>query len=57
MSKTIWRIYVDYGSGYGWVPVNWAPTFDTEEEANEWINDDHDWESPVTAHEEEVDDE
>jgi hypothetical protein len=54
MSKTIWRIYVNYGSGYGWVPVNWAPTFDTEEEAHEWINDDHDWESPVTAHQEEV---
>jgi hypothetical protein len=57
MSNTIWRIYVDYGSDYGWVPVNWAPTFDTKEEANEWINDDHDWESPVEAIEEEVEDE
>jgi len=54
MSKTIWRIYVNYGEGYGWVPVNWAPVFDTEKEANEWINDDHDWESPVEAIEEEV---
>jgi len=57
MSKTIWRVYVDYGSGYGWVPVNWAPTFETEEEANEWINDDHDWESPVEAIEEEYEEE
>jgi hypothetical protein len=47
MAKTIWRVYVDYGSGYGWVPVNWAPTFDTEEEAREWISRDHGWESPV----------
>jgi hypothetical protein len=57
MSNTIWRIYVDYGSDYGWVPVSWAPTFDTKEEANEWINGDHDWESPVEAIEEEVEDE
>lgn len=57
MSKTVWRIYVDYGSGYGWAPVSWVPPFDTEEEANEWINDDHDWESPVRAIEEEVEDE
>ena len=55
MSKTIWRVYVDYGSGYGWVPVNWAPTFETKEEAKEWMYDDsHDWESPVRAIEEEV---
>ena len=57
MSKTVWRVYVDYGSGYGWVPVSWVSPFDTEEEANEWINDDHDWESPVRAIEEEVEDE
>ena len=53
MTKTRWRVYVNYGSGYGWVPVDWAPKFDTEEEAHEWINDDHDWESPVTAEKEE----
>ena len=53
--KTIWRVYVDYGSGYGYVPVSWAPTFDTKEEANEWINDpSHDWVSYVRAIEEEV---
>ena len=53
--KTIWRVYVDYGSGYGYVPVSWAPTFDTKEEANEWINDpSHDWESSVRAEEVEV---
>ena len=47
MSKKLWRIYVNYGEGYGWVPVNWSPIFDTEEEANEWMNKDYDWESPV----------
>lgn len=52
MSKTIWRIYIDYGDC--WVPVQWAPTFNTEEEANNWINDDHDWESPIKAIEEEI---
>jgi hypothetical protein len=54
MSSTIWRVYVNYGEGYGWVPVSWAPTFDTQEEAHEWINEDHDWESPVRAIEQEV---
>jgi hypothetical protein len=29
--------------GEGWVPLSWAPTFDTEQEANDWINQDHDW--------------
>jgi hypothetical protein len=57
MSKTIWRVYVDYGSGYGWVPVRWAPLFDTQEEANEWISGDHDWESPVRAFDEEIEEE
>lgn len=56
MPKKIWRVYVNYGEGNGWVPVSWAPTFPTEAEANEWINGDHDWESPVEAQEEEVDD-
>lgn len=54
MPKKIWRVYVNYGEGNGWVPVSWAPTFSTEAEANEWINGDHDWESPVEAQEEEV---
>lgn len=53
-TKTVWRVYVDYGSGYGWVPVNWAPTFDTESEAHDWINGDHDWESSVRAMEDTV---
>jgi hypothetical protein len=54
VTKTVWRVYVDYGSGYGWVPVNWAPTFKTETEAHDWINGDHDWESPVRAMEDTV---
>lgn len=57
MSKTIWRVYVNYGSGYGWVPVNWAPSFSTEAEANEWISRDHGWESPVEAQEYEIEEE
>jgi hypothetical protein len=57
MSKKIWRVYVNYGEGYGWVPVNWAPTFDNEEDAREWINQDHGWESPVDIDWEEVEDE
>lgn len=47
MTKKRWRVYLNYGSGYGWVPVNWAPIFDTEEEAREWIMQDHDWDAPV----------
>ena len=38
--------YVIYARepGEGWIPVSWAPTFDTEQEANDWINDpDRDW--------------
>jgi recombination DNA repair RAD52 pathway protein len=54
--STVWKVYIDYGSGYGWVPVNWAPTFETESEANEWINGDHGWESSVRAIEMEVED-
>ena len=54
MTKTIWRVYVNYGEGYGWVPVRWAPTFDTKEEALEWVNQDHDWESPVDVDSEEI---
>jgi hypothetical protein len=46
----MWRVYVDYGSGYGWVPVNWAPTFKSKTEAEDWVNDpSHDWESPVSV--------
>ncbi len=53
-TKTVWRVYVDYGEGYGWVPVSWVGTFDTEAEAHDWINGDHDWESPVRAMEDTV---
>lgn len=50
MNKIVWKVYVDYGSGYGWIPVSWSPTFETEQEANDWINEpDKDWESPVRA--------
>jgi hypothetical protein len=51
----MWRVYVDYGSGYGWVPVSWAPTFKSKTEAEEWAYDDsHDWESPVSVQFDEV---
>jgi hypothetical protein len=53
-TKTVWRVYVDYGEGYGWVPVSWVGTFDTEAEAHDWINGDHDWECSVRAMEETV---
>lgn len=53
-TKTVWRVYVNYGEGYGWVPVSWVGTFDTKAEADDWINGDHDWESPVEAMEETV---
>lgn len=50
MSKIVWKVYVDYGSGYGWTPVSWSPTFETEQEANDWINDpEKDWESYAKA--------
>lgn len=30
--------------GEGWIPISWAPVFDTEQEANDWLNDpDRDW--------------
>lgn len=53
MSNAPWRVYIDYGSGYGWVPVNWAPVFDTLDEANRWISGDHDWEARVEAFQDE----
>jgi beta-mannanase len=53
MSKTVWRVCINYGSGYGWVPVRWAPIFDTKEEALEWARQDHGWESPVDVFDEE----
>ena len=50
MSKVVWKVYVDYGSGYGWIPVSWSPTFDSEQEANDWINDpEKEWESYAKA--------
>jgi hypothetical protein len=58
MSKVVWKVYVDYGSGYGWIPVSWSPTFDTEQEANDWINDpEKEWESYAKAMSVEVEDE
>ena len=57
MTKKLWRVVLNYGSGYGWVPVNWAPIFDTEEEAHEWMSQDHDWDSPVDVDWFEVDEE
>jgi hypothetical protein len=58
MSKVVWKVYVDYGSGYGWIPVSWSPTFDSEQEANDWINDpEKEWESYAKAMSVEVEDE
>jgi hypothetical protein len=58
MSKVVWKVYVDYGSGYGWIPVSWSPTFDSEQEANDWINEpNRDWESSVRAVSIDVEDE
>jgi hypothetical protein len=32
----------------GWLLVQWAPHFDTEDEALDWANDPvHDWEGPI----------
>jgi hypothetical protein len=56
MSSSVWKVEVDYGSGYGYVPVSWAPTFETEAEAIEWINGDHDWESHVRPYEVQLED-
>jgi hypothetical protein len=53
-TKTVWRVYVNYGEGYGWVPVSWAGTFETKAEADDWINGDHGWEAMVEAQEDEV---
>lgn len=42
--------YVVHGRepGEGWIPISWAPVFDTEQEANDWINDpSHDWDIHV----------
>ena len=51
MTKTRWKIYIRYDDG--WWPVQWAPYFDTKEEADAWIADDHDWDGWVEAEEEE----
>jgi hypothetical protein len=57
MSSSVWKVEIDYGSGYGYVPVSWAPTFDTKAEAQEWIYDDsHDWESHARPYEVELED-
>lgn len=52
MTKTMWRINIKYDDG--WWPVEWAPYFDTKEEADAWILDDHDWDGWVEAEEFEV---
>ena len=57
MSKKVWRVYVQYD---GWYPVGWAPLFDTEEDANNWIAEigrNDGWDSFVEANEEEIEDE
>ena len=46
MKEKLMSKYVVYARepGEGWIPVSWAPTFDTEQEANDWINDpNRDW--------------
>lgn len=45
---TKWAIYMQYEQ---WVPVNWAPMFDTEKEANDWIAEVNDWDGRVEAFE------
>jgi hypothetical protein len=49
MSKTVWKVFIQYD---GWYRVDWAPTFDTKEEADEWISEvgnDDGWDGPVEA--------
>lgn len=36
MTKTRWRVFIQYD---GWYSVDWAPYFDTKEEADAWISD------------------
>jgi hypothetical protein len=40
--------------GYGWDIVQWAPLFETKEEAEEWLLDDHGWDGRVDVEEIEV---
>jgi hypothetical protein len=54
-TKTVWRVYANYGAGYGWVPVNWAPIFDTKEQAWAWVLDGREWDSDIDVQDEEVD--
>jgi hypothetical protein len=50
-----WKIMIRYDDG--WWPVQWAPHFDTKEEADAWIADDHDWDGWVEAEEYEYEEE
>jgi len=46
MSDTYYSIEIYYPDT-GWIPVRWAPNFDTEEEAEAWLYQDHDWDGQV----------
>jgi hypothetical protein len=48
MSK--YSVHISYPE-LGWVPVRWAPIFDSKEEADAWISGDHDWDGRVEAFE------
>jgi len=39
----------------GWHRVYWAPMFDTEAEANAWLEEDHDWDCQIDILEVELD--
>jgi hypothetical protein len=56
MTKTRWRVYIQYEQ---WYAVDWAPWFDTKEEADAWISkvgNDGGWDGRVEAEEEEYED-
>jgi len=55
MSTTVWKVFILYED---WYAVNWAPTFDTKEEAKAWIAEDqHEWDGRVEAFDIEIEDE
>lgn len=37
------RYGIEINDGGGWLPVDWAPYFDTEAEAQAWLEGDHEW--------------
>ena len=45
-----YSVYISYPK-LGWVPVQWAPIFDSKEEADAWISGVDDWDGRVEAFE------